>query len=146
MKIALFITCFNDTLFPNTGKAVVTILDRLGHQVAFPEEQTCCGQMHFNTGYQAEAMPLIKRFVRVFSEYECIVSPSASCVGMVREMYRYAAEVAVELIDDDTDWAPYLTVEDARKLDRVRELLRYERIGEALKYGSVFELQPVPST
>lgn len=94
MKIALFITCFNDTLFPNTGKAVVTILDRLGHQVVFPEEQTCCGQMHFNTGYQAEAMPLIKRFVRVFSDYECIVSPSASCVGMVREMYRYAAEVA----------------------------------------------------
>ena len=59
---------------------------------------------------------------------------------------RYAAEVAVELINDDTGWAPYLTVEDARKLDRVRELLRYERIGEALKDGSVFELQPVPST
>ena len=59
---------------------------------------------------------------------------------------RYAAEVAVELIDDDTDWAPYLTVEDARKLDRVRELLHYERIDEALKYGLVFELQPVPST
>ncbi|NBT61428.1 MAG: hypothetical protein EBT02_06575 [Planctomycetia bacterium] len=59
---------------------------------------------------------------------------------------RYAAEVAVELIDDDTGWAPYLTVEDARKLDRVRELLRYERIEEALKYGPVFELQSVPST
>ena len=59
---------------------------------------------------------------------------------------RYAAEVAVELIDDDTGWAPYLTVEDARKLDRVRELLHYERIDEALKYGLVFELQPVPST
>jgi hypothetical protein len=57
---------------------------------------------------------------------------------------RYAAEVAVELIDDDTGWAPYLTVEDARKLDRVRELLHYERIDEALKYGPVFELQPCP--
>jgi L-lactate dehydrogenase complex protein LldE len=94
MKIALFITCFNDTLFPNTGKSVVSILERLGHEVAFPEEQTCCGQMHFNTGYQSEALPLIRRFVRVFSEYECVVSPSASCVGMVRDMYRYAAEVA----------------------------------------------------
>ena len=94
MNVALFITCFNDTLFPNTGKAVVTILERLGHRVQFPEEQTCCGQMHFNTGYQAEALPLIRRFVKIFAEHESIVSPSASCVGMVRDMYRYAAEVA----------------------------------------------------
>jgi L-lactate dehydrogenase complex protein LldE len=93
MQVALFITCFNDTLFPNTGKAVVSIVERLGHQVIFPEEQTCCGQMHFNTGYQAEAMPLIRRFVEIFSQYEVIVSPSASCVGMVRDMYRFAAEV-----------------------------------------------------
>ena len=77
MQVALFITCFNDTLFPNTGKAVVEILERVGVQVAFPEEQTCCGQMHFNTGYQQAAMPLIRRFVEVFSEYEAIVSPSA---------------------------------------------------------------------
>lgn len=93
MQVALFITCFNDTLFPDTGKAVVSIVERLGHQVVFPEEQTCCGQMHFNTGYQAEAMPLIRRFVEIFSQYEAIVSPSASCVGMVRDMYRFAAEV-----------------------------------------------------
>jgi L-lactate dehydrogenase complex protein LldE len=93
MQVALFITCFNDTLFPDTGKAVVSIVERLGHQVIFPEEQTCCGQMHFNTGYQAEAMPLIRRFVETFSQYEAIVSPSASCVGMVRDMYRFAAEV-----------------------------------------------------
>jgi L-lactate dehydrogenase complex protein LldE len=93
MQVALFITCFNDTLFPDTGKAVVSIVERLGHQVIFPEEQTCCGQMHFNTGYQAEAMPLIRRFVEIFSQYEAIVSPSASCVGMVRDMYRFAAEV-----------------------------------------------------
>jgi L-lactate dehydrogenase complex protein LldE len=93
MQVALFITCFNDTLFPNTGKAVVSIVERLGHQVVFPAEQTCCGQMHFNTGYQAEAMPLIRRFVEIFSQYDVIVSPSASCVGMVRDMYRFAAEV-----------------------------------------------------
>jgi L-lactate dehydrogenase complex protein LldE len=93
MNVALFITCFNDTLFPNTGKAVVEILERVGQQVVFPEEQTCCGQMHFNTGYQQAAMPLIRRFVEIFTPYDAIVSPSASCVGMVREMYRYAAEV-----------------------------------------------------
>src|SRR5689334_3561648 len=55
MRVALFITCFNDTLFPQTGQAVVRILERLGHQVEFPEDQTCCGQMHFNTGYATEA-------------------------------------------------------------------------------------------
>ena len=58
MRVALFITCFNDTLFPATGRATVEVLERLGHEVVFPEVQTCCGQMHFNTGYQREAIPL----------------------------------------------------------------------------------------
>ncbi len=94
MRVALFVTCFNDTLFPDTGKAVVRLLERLGHDVDFPEEQTCCGQMHFNTGYQREAIPLARRFVGVFSPYEAIVSPSGSCAGMVREFYGRLAEVA----------------------------------------------------
>ena len=94
MRVALFITCFNDTLFPRTGQAVVRLLERLGHAVDFPVEQTCCGQMHFNTGYQREAIPLAQRFVRVFEPYEAIVSPSASCVGMVRESYSRVAELA----------------------------------------------------
>ncbi len=94
MRVALFITCFNDTLFPDTGKAVVRLLERLGHQVDFPLEQTCCGQMHFNTGYQREALPLARRFAEVFSGYEAIVSPSASCVGMVREFYSRLAEIS----------------------------------------------------
>lgn len=98
MKIALFITCFNDTIFPNTGKAVVEILERLGHEVVFPEAQTCCGQMHFNTGYQAEAMPIIRQFVHTFSAYDVVVSPSASCTGMVRDMYRLAAEVHHDMV------------------------------------------------
>ena len=59
MRVALFITCFNDTLFPATGRATVEVLERLGHEVVFPEVQTCCGQMHFNTGYQREAIPLV---------------------------------------------------------------------------------------
>jgi L-lactate dehydrogenase complex protein LldE len=94
MRVALFITCFNDTLFPATGQAVVHLLERLGHQVVFPMEQTCCGQMHYNTGYHREAIPLVRRFVQIFSPYEAIVAPSASCVAMVRDLYPHAAELA----------------------------------------------------
>jgi len=94
MRISLFITCFNDTIFPRTGRAVVTLLERLGHSVDFPVEQTCCGQMHFNTGYQPETVPLVRRFVDVFSPYDAVVSPSGSCAGMVREYHGRVAEVA----------------------------------------------------
>jgi L-lactate dehydrogenase complex protein LldE len=94
LRVALFITCFNDTLFPETGIATVRLLERLGHEVEFPVEQTCCGQMHFNTGYQREAIPLVRRFVEIFGRYEAVVAPSGSCVGMVRELYPHAAEVA----------------------------------------------------
>ena len=94
MHTALFITCFNDTLFPETGRATVEVLERLGIEVDFPLEQTCCGQMHFNTGYQREAIPLVRRFVEVFKDYEAVVSPSGSCAGMVRELYPMAAELA----------------------------------------------------
>src|SRR5215203_3299648 len=62
VRVALFITCFNDTLFPETGQATVEVLERLGVEVDFPYAQTCCGQMHFNTGYQREAIPLVRRF------------------------------------------------------------------------------------
>jgi len=93
MKVSLFITCFNDTLFPEAGRATVHLLERLGHAVDFPEEQTCCGQMHFNTGYQREALTLIRRFVQIFSASEVVVAPSASCVGMVRDVYPFAAEL-----------------------------------------------------
>src|SRR3954471_23988602 len=79
MRVALFITCFNDTLFPQTGQAVVRLLERLGHEVVFPEEQTCCGQMHFQRGYREEAAVLARRFVDVFEGHETIVCPSASC-------------------------------------------------------------------
>jgi L-lactate dehydrogenase complex protein LldE len=92
MRVALFITCFNDTLFPETGIAMTRLLERLGCEVTFPLEQTCCGQMHYNTGYQREALPLIRHFVSVFGEADVTVSPSASCVGMVREQYPRAAE------------------------------------------------------
>jgi len=91
MRVSLFITCLNDTLFPDTGKAVVRLLERLGHEVDVPD-QTCCGQMHWNTGYQAQARALARRFVAAFSDSQTVVSPSASCVGMIRELYPQLAE------------------------------------------------------
>ena len=87
MRVSLFITCYTDTLFPETGRAVVEVLERLGHTVLFSEAQTCCGQMHVNTGYQQEALPLVRHFAETFRDAEVIVSPSASCVGLVRELY-----------------------------------------------------------
>lgn len=94
MRVALFITCFNDTLFPNVGIATTHLLERLGLTVDFPEAQTCCGQMHFNTGYQREAIPLVRHFIKVFSTAEVIVAPSASCAGMVRDLYPKAAALS----------------------------------------------------
>ena len=87
MQISLFITCYNDTLFPETGKAVVTVLERLGHTVDFREAQTCCGQMHYNTGYQKEALPMLRHFLEIFGDAEAICVPSSSCVAMMRDHY-----------------------------------------------------------
>ena len=87
MQIALFITCIGDTFFPEAGRATVEVLERLGHEVVFPSDQTCCGQMHLNSGYRPEADRLARRFVNVFGEFELVVSPSSSCVGTLREHY-----------------------------------------------------------
>jgi L-lactate dehydrogenase complex protein LldE len=92
MRVALFLTCMNDTLFPDVGIATVQVLERLGHEVEFPEAQTCCGQLHLNTGYQDAAVDLARRFVRVFADEDVVVAPSASCVATVREFYPYLAE------------------------------------------------------
>src|SRR5215218_576336 len=96
MRVALFVTCLADTLAPAAGQATVAVLERLGHEVVFPEEQTCCGQMHANTGYQLQALPLVRRFVHVFGDasFDAVVSPSASCVGMVHEQYPRLCELA----------------------------------------------------
>ncbi|HEU5020585.1 MAG TPA: (Fe-S)-binding protein [Bryobacteraceae bacterium] len=92
MRISLFITCYNDTLFPRTGQAVVTVLERLGHTVEFREAQTCCGQMHYNSGYHAQAFPLMEKFVADFRDSGAICIPSSSCVSMIREHYPVMAE------------------------------------------------------
>ena len=87
MRASLFITCYNDTLFPETGRAVVHLLERLGVTLDFHPGQTCCGQMHANTGFRAEAFSQAKRFVRLYQDAETVVIPSTSCVAMIRDQY-----------------------------------------------------------
>ena len=88
LNVALFATCFNDLMWPETPKAVVRLLRRLGCAVDFPLAQTCCGQMFTNTGYAAEAVPAVRTFVEAFAGYDAIVAPSGSCVGSVRHQHR----------------------------------------------------------
>lgn len=87
MHASLFITCYNDTLFPETGRAVVRLLERLGVTLDFQPGQTCCGQMHANTGFRAEAYSQAKRFLRLYQNAEAVVIPSSSCVAMIRDQY-----------------------------------------------------------
>jgi len=87
MRASIFITCYNDTLFPETGRAVVTLLERLGVELDFHPQQTCCGQMHANTGFRAEAFAQARRFVRLYRDAETVVIPSSSCVSMIRDQY-----------------------------------------------------------
>lgn len=94
MRIALFVTCLADGLFPQVGRATVALLERLGHEVAFPAGQTCCGQMHVNTGYQRDALPLVRHHVETFEPYDVVVAPSGSCVGSVRHQHAMVARSA----------------------------------------------------
>ncbi|MGW4696638.1 (Fe-S)-binding protein [Kitasatospora cineracea] len=97
MRVALFVTCINDALNPNTGRAVVALLGRLGVEVDFPAAQTCCGQPQYNTGYRRETEPLLLRTARAFAGYDHIVTPSGSCAAMIRDNYpRIGAKAAAE--------------------------------------------------
>jgi L-lactate dehydrogenase complex protein LldE len=86
-KVALFIPCFVDQLTPEVGLDMVHVLRRLGFEMEFPEEQTCCGQPAFNTGYWNDARPVAERFVEIFRTAEQVVCPSGSCTTMVRNFY-----------------------------------------------------------
>jgi L-lactate dehydrogenase complex protein LldE len=102
MRIALFITCLADGLFPDVGRATVRVLERLGHEVVFPPAQTCCGQMHVNTGYQELALPMVRNFAATFAPYDAVVAPSGSCVGSVRHQHAMIARRfgSPTLVDD----------------------------------------------
>jgi L-lactate dehydrogenase complex protein LldE len=91
VKVALMVTCVNDAMFPDTGKAVVTLLRRLGVQVDFPSSQTCCAQPMVNTGYLDEAVPVVRNFVQTFEGYDAVVTPSGSCAGSARHQHSIVA-------------------------------------------------------
>ena len=109
MRVGLFVTCFGDMLFPEASKAVVRVLERLGHEVEFPPEQTCCGQLHANSGYRAEALALAARFERIFERFDAVVSPSSSCVGMIRE---FRPALAMRVFELSELLVTHLGVED----------------------------------
>lgn len=102
MKVSLFVTCIVDQMFPRVGVAVVEVLSRLGVEVTFAAEQTCCGQPAFNTGYRQEArrvaLPMLDLFERELNECDYIVAPSGSCVTMVRRFYHELFEQDEEII------------------------------------------------
>ena len=88
MRVALFATCLVDTVAPQVAMATARLLERLGHEVVVPAGQACCGQMHVNTGYRREAVPIVANHVRAFtgalsSGVEAVVAPSGSCVASI---------------------------------------------------------------
>ncbi|MEV6825333.1 (Fe-S)-binding protein [Amycolatopsis sp. NPDC051102] len=99
MKVAVLVTCINDALFPETGKAVFRLLRRLGVDADFPAAQTCCAQPMVNTGYLDEAVPVVRAFARAFAGYDCVVTPSGSCAGSARHQHGLVARRAGEPLD-----------------------------------------------
>ena len=96
-KITLFIQCLVDAVWPHVGEAMVAVLERLGLELDCPTDQTCCGQPAFNSGFRQEARVAARRFIEIFENAGTIVSPSGSCVHMVRHHY-------AELFKDDPPW------------------------------------------
>lgn len=94
MKVGIFATCLADTMYPEVVRATAKLLTRLGHDVVFPEGQTCCGQMHINTGYQQDSLPLVRNYVDTFGDasIDAVVVPSGSCTGSIRHQHPLVAE------------------------------------------------------
>jgi len=97
MNVALFVTCLTDTFYPRTGIAVVKVLEKLGCKVAFPQEQTCCGQPMWNNGFHDDTRELAKRMCNVFADHDKVITPSGSCAAMIRDYY-------VEAFEHDAEW------------------------------------------
>lgn len=92
-RVAFFVTCMVDRLYPSIGTASVELLERFGASVLFPDDQTCCGQPAFNAGYRSDAREMARHFVDVFwplidqDKIDAIVAPGGSCVAMVKNSY-----------------------------------------------------------
>lgn len=94
MRVGIFATCLADTVYPDVVRATARLVARLGHEPVMPEPQSCCGQMHVNTGYQRQALPLVESYTRVFADprIDVVVAPSGSCVGSIRHQHPLVAE------------------------------------------------------
>ena len=108
MRVGLFIPCFIDQLYPEVGKAMVTVLRRLNIAAEFPAEQTCCGQPAFNTGYWPEARELAERYLKIFAGYDAIVCPSGSCTAMVRNNYPQLLGAATPVTANTFEFSEFL--------------------------------------
>lgn len=87
MEVGIFIPCFIDQVYPHTGMSMVKVLEKAGVKVHYNPNQTCCGQMAFNSGFWDDARCVAEKFINDFMDYKWVVGPSASCVGMVRNYY-----------------------------------------------------------
>jgi len=124
-KATLFIQCIVDSVFPKVGQSMVRVLDRLGVSMDYPEDQTCCGQPAFNSGYRGEARAAAKRFIEIFEDAEAIVCPSGSCVDMVRNHYG-------DLFENDSRWlarAEHVAVKTFEFSEFLVDVLKVEDAG-----------------
>jgi L-lactate dehydrogenase complex protein LldE len=130
-RISLLVTCIIDQVFPEIGLAATEVLERIGYSVDFPEEQTCCGQPAFNTGYRREAKEVACRCFNAFRDAEYVVVPSGSCASMIVNHFE-------ELFADDAN-----LLEDTRQLKpRIWEfstfLLEVAQVGDiGARYNGV---------
>ncbi len=120
-RVALFATCANDVMFPQTAIAAVKVLERMGCQVAFPREQTCCAQIFTNSGYFKESMGALRAYLRAFEGYDYVVAPSASCTGAVQHQFPMLAKKLGDVkLQNDVDFVAKRTFDLASFL--VKEL------------------------
>lgn len=89
MQVALFIPCLNELIYPDAALFMVKVLHHFNVKTVYVNNQTCCGQPAYNSGYQNEIIPLAENFIKLFSNYEYIIAPSGSCVGMVKNHYQH---------------------------------------------------------
>ncbi|PWA13073.1 Fe-S oxidoreductase [Pueribacillus theae] len=132
MKVSLFVTCLSDIFYPEAGKHTVELLEKLGCEVDFPEQQTCCGQPAFNSGYHKEAKAAAKHLIEAFENADYVVTPSGSCAGMVHEYKK--------LLRDEPDWRE----KAERLIAKTYELTQF--IVNVLKVEDVHAVLPAKAT
>ena len=129
MQLSLMITCLGDVLRPSAGEATVRLLRRLGHEVDFPQDQTCCGQPFFNSGFEDLAREQARQTVRVFDHGRPVVTPSGSCAAMVKVEYP-------QLLAEDDEWGPRARDLASRTFELADLLVNQLRV---LDVGAKFE-------